>query len=149
VRNIYKHMQKMKSAIFWDITPCGPLRVNRRFGGTYRHLLSHWFLARLISRPWRWRRYVPKKRRLTLNGLHGVISQKMALFKTTAVRTSNPTYSKDVFSWVDSLQRTIQYFPFWMAKTRTLTSTLQPLCECHMTLQMNFSGPQNSHQILL
>jgi hypothetical protein len=25
----------MKSTIFWDITPCSPLRVNRRFGGTY------------------------------------------------------------------------------------------------------------------
>jgi hypothetical protein len=28
---------------------------------------------------------------LKLNGLHGVISQKMILFKTTAVKTSNPT----------------------------------------------------------
>jgi hypothetical protein len=26
----------MKSTIFWDISPCGPLSVNRRFGGTYR-----------------------------------------------------------------------------------------------------------------
>jgi hypothetical protein len=26
----------MKSIIFWNITPCSPLRVNRRFGGTYR-----------------------------------------------------------------------------------------------------------------
>jgi hypothetical protein len=24
----------MKSTIFWDMTPCSPLRVNRRFGGT-------------------------------------------------------------------------------------------------------------------
>jgi hypothetical protein len=38
----------------------------------------------------RWR-YVPPKRRLTLNGLHGVISQMMMLFITTAVKTSNPT----------------------------------------------------------
>jgi hypothetical protein len=30
---------------------------------------------------------VPLKRRLTLNGLHGVISQKIVLFITTAVRT--------------------------------------------------------------
>jgi hypothetical protein len=28
---------------------------------------------------------------LTLNGLHGVISQKKILFITTAVETSNPT----------------------------------------------------------
>jgi hypothetical protein len=26
----------MKSTIFRDITPCSPLKVNRRFGGTYR-----------------------------------------------------------------------------------------------------------------
>jgi hypothetical protein len=36
----------MKSAIFWDITPCSPLEVNRRFGGTYR---LH-FQVRKISR---------------------------------------------------------------------------------------------------
>jgi hypothetical protein len=28
---------------------------------------------------------------MTFNGLHGVISQKIELFITTAVRTSNPT----------------------------------------------------------
>jgi hypothetical protein len=54
------------------------------------HLLSRWFLSRLI-RPWRWRRYVPPKCRLTFSGLHGVISQKTVLFITTAVRTSNYT----------------------------------------------------------
>jgi hypothetical protein len=26
----------MKSTIFWDITPCSPLSIKRRFGGTYR-----------------------------------------------------------------------------------------------------------------
>jgi hypothetical protein len=31
----------MKSIIFWDITSCNPLKVNRRFGGTYRlHMLG-------------------------------------------------------------------------------------------------------------
>jgi hypothetical protein len=34
----------MKSVNFWDITPCSPLSINRRFGGTYRRLL-----AKLIS----------------------------------------------------------------------------------------------------
>jgi hypothetical protein len=50
----------MKSTIFWDITPCSALKVNRRLGGTYHlhlqgrrirsacHLLLQWFLARLI-----------------------------------------------------------------------------------------------------
>jgi hypothetical protein len=49
--------------IFWDITLCSPLSVNRRFGWTYRlhlqgrkiisasrwQLLACWFLAELIS----------------------------------------------------------------------------------------------------
>jgi hypothetical protein len=89
----------MKSTIFWDITPCGPLSVNRCFEGTYRlHLQDRknklskkpawkqvasfhagYFLS-LFFRPWIWRRYVPPNRRLTLNGLHGVISQKMVLY---------------------------------------------------------------------
>jgi hypothetical protein len=51
------------------------------------------FFLNLFLLPWRWRWYVPPKRRLTLSGLHGVISQKMILFITTAVKTSNPTCS--------------------------------------------------------
>jgi hypothetical protein len=68
--------------IFWDITPCSPLKIKRRFGGTYRlhlqgrkistDLLVIYFLARPIFRPWRWMRYVPPKRQLTLNRKHGV-----------------------------------------------------------------------------
>jgi hypothetical protein len=36
----------MKSTIFWDITPCSLLKVNRRFGATYRFHLQ----GRRISR---------------------------------------------------------------------------------------------------
>jgi hypothetical protein len=28
--------QMKKSSVFWDITPCSPLKVNQRFGGTSR-----------------------------------------------------------------------------------------------------------------
>jgi hypothetical protein len=102
----------MKSSVFWDITTCSPLKVSRCFRGTYRlhfqgrisraryqreagckqvgsacHLPSCWYLARLILRPWRWRRYVPSKRLSTVNGLHFVTSQMTKLFITTAVRT--------------------------------------------------------------
>jgi hypothetical protein len=63
----------MKNSIFWDITPCSPLKVNF-------HLLSRLFLARIILWPWGWERHVPPKRRLTFNGLHGVISEKTAPF---------------------------------------------------------------------
>jgi hypothetical protein len=43
-------------------------------------------------------RYVPPKRRLTLNGLHDVISQKTVFLITTGVKTSNPTEAR-IFSW--------------------------------------------------
>jgi hypothetical protein len=58
------------------------------------HLLSHWFLAGLFFDPEDESDVLPK-RRLTFNGLHGVIFQKMVLFITTAVTTSNPT--EDIF----------------------------------------------------
>jgi hypothetical protein len=96
----------MKSNFFWDLTQCSPLEVNRRFGGTYRlHLqglkisrarnqreirweAEFWFLARIIFRPWRWKRYVPPKRRLTLKELHCVISQKMVLQDNSVIHRS-------------------------------------------------------------
>jgi hypothetical protein len=71
----------MKSTIFWDITPCSSLKVNRLFGGTYRiHLQARISQARY-----------QRESRLTFNRLHAIISQKIVLFITTAVRTSNPT----------------------------------------------------------
>jgi hypothetical protein len=45
----------MRSSVFWDMKPCSPLKVNRRFGRTCR--------------------LYPPKHRMTFNGLHGVISQ--------------------------------------------------------------------------
>jgi hypothetical protein len=51
---------------------------------------SCWFLAWLTLQPCRWRLCVPPKCRLTFNRLYGFISQKIKLFITTAVRTSNP-----------------------------------------------------------
>jgi hypothetical protein len=41
---------------------------------------------------WASKRTVPPKCRLTFNGLHSVISQKISLFITTGVRASNPTF---------------------------------------------------------
>jgi hypothetical protein len=66
------------------------------------HLLSHWFLAQLILLPWRWRRHITPKRLLTFNLLRGVMFQKMELFITIAVRTSNPTRFVNITetSWV-------------------------------------------------
>jgi hypothetical protein len=73
----------MKSSIFWDITSCSPFKANRRFGGKCRLCFLSvwcWLLAWPIFKPWRWRRHVPPKRRLTFNGLHGIIFKKMELF---------------------------------------------------------------------
>jgi hypothetical protein len=43
-----------------------------------------------IFLPWRWRRYVPPKRRFTQD-LHGATSKKTAFFIVTTVKTSNLT----------------------------------------------------------
>jgi hypothetical protein len=101
---------RLKNTTFWDITPCSPLKVNRRFGGTYRlHLLGRirraryqqilatCFHAGILLSLFFGPEYggdVPPKRGLTLDGLYGVVSQKTELFITTAVRHSNPTKYK-------------------------------------------------------
>jgi hypothetical protein len=59
----------MKSIIFWVMTLCSPL-------------LACWLLAELISSTLKMEAICPPKRRLKLNGLHGVISQKMILFSS-------------------------------------------------------------------
>jgi hypothetical protein len=43
-------MLLMKSCVFWNITPCSPLKVNRRFGGTRRYHLQG-FLLGLFYKP--------------------------------------------------------------------------------------------------
>jgi hypothetical protein len=95
----------MKSIIFWDIPPYDPLNVCRRFGGTYHLYLqgqriswatelvtcSHTgFLLGLFFDP-EDGGDVPLKRRLTFNGLHGVISQMMAMALFVRVCSQNIT----------------------------------------------------------
>jgi hypothetical protein len=71
-----------KSSIFWNITPYSPLKVNRNFGGTY--------LLHLQGRR-KCRARNQRESRLTSNGLHDVISQKIEPFLTKTVTTSDPT----------------------------------------------------------
>jgi hypothetical protein len=33
---LLKRVRNLKSIIFWDMTPCSPLSITRRFGGSYR-----------------------------------------------------------------------------------------------------------------
>jgi hypothetical protein len=72
------------------------LKVNRRFRTIFRLNVQGWrishaeiylspayklFLAWLILRLWRWRQYVPPKRRLTYNELHSVTSSQPPLWE--------------------------------------------------------------------
>lgn len=49
-------------------------------------------LSSLILRLRKWKRHIHPKRWLTQNELHGVIGQKIEIFITFAVRTSNHTF---------------------------------------------------------
>jgi hypothetical protein len=75
------------------------------------HLLSRWFLAQLILRPWSLRRHASPKRRSTFNGLYGFISQKTEFLITTAVRISNPTCTsrKSFYTLLGSVSRHSNY----------------------------------------
>jgi hypothetical protein len=55
------------------------------------HLLTLVLRTRIFL-PWRWRRYVPPKRRFNPLHLNGATPQKNAFFIVTAVKTSNLTY---------------------------------------------------------
>jgi hypothetical protein len=85
----------IKSSNFWNITPCIPLKFNRLGRKCcLLVLLAACFMSvscMAYSSTCRWRRHVPPKRRLTFNGPRGVISHRIELFLTTAVRTSNCT----------------------------------------------------------
>jgi hypothetical protein len=75
-----------KISIVCDITPCNPLKFNRRFGGTcHLHLQSqrihqarHQHKTGSIERTWR--RHVLQTLRLSFKTLHGVIAQKLELY---------------------------------------------------------------------
>jgi hypothetical protein len=71
----------MKSYVFWYITPCSPLEVDWNFGGLCRFNLSawSWYLAWFTLVSFRWRRYISPNQQLTINVIHGVISQKLEL----------------------------------------------------------------------
>jgi hypothetical protein len=62
----------MKLSIFWDITPCSSLKVNRCFGGTYRFHLQG---RRIIQAG----KQYEKDSKQTLNWIHGVIDQMTEL----------------------------------------------------------------------
>jgi hypothetical protein len=88
----------MKSTIFWDITPCSPMKVNRRFGGTSppstgskNKPFSRWFLAQFILWPWRWR---PKCSSKTSVDFHRTSSSSISLSRDRSIVSSTALYPR-------------------------------------------------------
>jgi hypothetical protein len=100
----------VKSLDFRDITPCSPLTVIRRSSSHHEErfllIVSSWYAAWLILRPWGRRRYILPKHRFSFNGLHGCISQKIGLFM-------------DILNYTFYVVLYVNYSPF--AETRQLT----------------------------
>jgi hypothetical protein len=76
----------MKNSIFWDTTPCSPLKVNRHFGGT----CGLHVLGRRINHARKMNK-AGSKQKLIFNGLRGVTSQKPSIVLLFAV-TNNQSY---------------------------------------------------------
>jgi hypothetical protein len=75
-------------------------------GSVCSHLLTLVHRSRIFL-PWRWRRYVPPKRRLTQD-LHSATSKKTAFFIVTAVKASNRT-----IDMADKPRSLYQLYPLW------------------------------------
>jgi hypothetical protein len=92
----------LKSSIFWDITPCSPLKENGRFGGIHRlHLQG--------------RRMNQARTHREAGSKHSLrYTQKTEPLITTAVRTSNPTwFGFGCTGWLDNYTiLTILFFSF-------------------------------------
>jgi hypothetical protein len=58
-------------SVFFGTTPCRPLKVGRRFGGTCRLDLQSWIISQVANQG---------ESMWQADGLHGVISQKMNIF---------------------------------------------------------------------
>jgi hypothetical protein len=91
------------------------------------------YLLTLVPRsqiflPWRWRQYVPPKRRFT-QVLHGATFRKTAFFIVTAVKSSNLTYSD-----VCSAEENILMRSFWDAVMTQLHVDSLNLVLSHATL---------------
>jgi hypothetical protein len=71
----------MKNFIYWNITPCGPFKVNRRFGGIF--LLATCFHSSFLLDLF----FGPEDGGdvfIRNVGLHGIVSYKIELFLKTS-----------------------------------------------------------------
>jgi hypothetical protein len=83
----------MKSTIFWDITPCSPFSVNRRFRGTYRlHLQG---LKNKMSKKPAWKQVTSKKqfsRRLLADLNFSTMKMEAICYSETSVQRTTRRY---------------------------------------------------------
>jgi hypothetical protein len=83
------NMTTVKSTIFLDITPCSPLKVYRRFGGTYRFHLQGWKISRTRNeRESRWR-YIPED-----STLHKHRGENLKSYMTTVAALNITNHNK-------------------------------------------------------
>jgi hypothetical protein len=81
----------MKNTVFWDMTPCSPVVVHRRFGRTYCMHFQDRILSLeikqfcfLITSYWlQWKKYVTPEHQRISTSLHGVTYQNTVLFMVT------------------------------------------------------------------
>jgi hypothetical protein len=91
----------MNILVLLNITPCSPLKVNRRFRGTCRIHLQNRIISqttnqhevRTINLEGGRKIFLPKLL-LTFRRLHGFVSKRIQFFLTTPVRTLYPSYIK-------------------------------------------------------
>jgi hypothetical protein len=115
-----------KSSIFWDITSCSPLKVNRYYRLTCRlHVQGRRIIKAANQRKagsvsymlhagclvlLRLRRHVPLEQWFTFDGQHNVKSQDTELFITTAIWASNHK-TTFITSQISQFNSQSDYFP--------------------------------------
>jgi hypothetical protein len=103
----------------WDITPWIPLKIKPFSGSNQPMKIPTW--RQVASR---------QGGKFTFNGLHGVISQEIVLFITTAVRTSNPTLLVFIslipnYTWKGKWSVTLAFVAVWSVLVCLMNSVYQ------------------------
>jgi hypothetical protein len=86
------HLRNWICSIFCDVTACSAVESQQKFWGK---------MSPSKKLTWRWRRHITPKHMLEFKR-HSIISQKIYLFITTALRTSIPTtldFIGDLILW--------------------------------------------------
>jgi hypothetical protein len=87
-----EHRLRVKSTIFWDITPCSPLIDNRRFEGAYRfHLQGRAISRARIQREGRWPCLPPAFTLVSCSAYFSILKMEAICFFETSVDNQRTT----------------------------------------------------------